>query len=69
MRQMPCSERQKRRATLRRLYRRQAGVYGYNTGNKKHAGIEQAMLKSRKYHTQNIHILGIFIIFANQNHT
>ena len=35
MRQMPCSERQKWGNALCRLYRRQAVVYGYNTGNKK----------------------------------
>ena len=44
MRQMPCSERQKRRNTLCRLYRRQAVIYGYNIRNQK-----QQIMMSQKY--------------------
>ena len=44
MRQMPYSERQKRRNTLCRLYRRQAVIYGYNIRNQK-----QQIMMSQKY--------------------
>ena len=44
MRQVPCSERQKRGNALCRIYRGQAVVYGNNIGNQK-----QQIMMSQKY--------------------